>query len=107
MTDKKKQRSDDDTAEASKEFLDTIGELMARLEIQPGLAFSLFGFFARHVIDYEVEEFGNERDQLTLAALQAFANGLGVKGGFVEMRGEMAAQLKAQVERQHDDKPLQ
>jgi hypothetical protein len=107
MTDKKKERSTHDTAVASKEFLDTVADLMQRLEIGPGLAFSLFGLFARHVVEFEVEENGADRNEATIAALQAFTNGLGVKGAFIEMKGEAAAQLKAQVDMQNSDTPIQ
>lgn len=107
MTDHNEERDTDETAIASKAFLDGIAELMQRHQIQPGLACSLFGFFARTVIQYEVEELGGEYNGLIFGALQAFTTGLGVKGGFVEMKGEMGAQLKAQVDLQNSDTPLQ
>jgi hypothetical protein len=107
MTNKKKERSTDDEAVAAKAFLDGVADLMQKHQIQPGMAFSLFGFFGRNIIDYEVEELGGDRNDLVLEAMKAFTVGLGVKGGFVEMKGEMAEQVKAQFERQHDDKPLQ
>jgi hypothetical protein len=104
---KKKERTPHELAEDAQKFLEAIADQMKRLEIQPGLVFSLFGYFARSMVDYKVDEEGVDRDQITIAVLKDFTNGLGVKGGFVEMRGEMAEQVKAQFERQHDDKPLQ
>jgi hypothetical protein len=106
MTKKKQDRSTDDTAMASKEFLETIHAAMVRHDIPPRLAVIMFGYFARSIVDFEVDH-GADKNQFTMMVLKAFTEGLGVQGGFVEMKGEAAAQLKAQVDMQNSDTPLQ
>jgi hypothetical protein len=103
---KKKERSTDDTAMASKKFLDAVHAAMVRHDIAPKLAIIMFGYFARSIVDYEVDN-GANKDQFTMMVLQAFTDGLGVKGGFVEMQGELAEQVKAQFDQQNSDTPLQ
>jgi hydrogenase maturation factor HypF (carbamoyltransferase family) len=106
MTDNKKERTEHETALAAQEFLETIGTAMTKLEIPPKFAITLFGFFARRVVEIEVEA-GAEEASITGQVFDAFAEGLGLKAAMVKMEGEVAAQFKAAVERESGDHPLQ
>jgi hypothetical protein len=106
MTDNKKERTEHDTALAAQEFLETIGQAMAKLEIPPKFAITLFGFFARRVIEVEVEAGADEGD-ITAQVFDAFAEGLGLKTAVAKLEGEAAAQFKAQIEQHNSDTPLQ
>lgn len=102
----KKERTQHDMAVAAKKFLETIGPAMVANDIPPRLAVNLFGFYARRVVEIAVAD-GAEETEITMQVLDAFAEGLGIKTAMAKLEGEAAAQVKAAIERESGDHPLQ
>jgi CRP-like cAMP-binding protein len=50
----KPDRTPDEAAAISKEFLETIGKMMLRMEMHPRMAIHLFGLFANRLVENEV-----------------------------------------------------
>jgi len=89
------QPSIDKTAESATKFLEAIQSAMVDLGIAPNLAISLFGYFARKVIDVEVEA-GKNRADVTMAFVTSFMHGTGVPTAFKRVDGEQAQQAAAE-----------
>jgi hypothetical protein len=60
-----------------KEFLERISADAMRRKIPPPIVISIFGFFARSVIEASIEN-GKAREAATVEAVQMFMDGLGV-----------------------------
>lgn len=104
--DNKKERTQEETALAAQKFLEAIGQAMIENEIPPGFAVNLFGFFAKRIVENEVDDGASEPDMLH-QVFDAFAEGLGLKVAVAKLEGEAAEQFKAQIERHNDEHPLQ
>lgn len=91
-------------AKACKEFLETMGEMMTRLEITPPLAVRLFGMFTKRLVDIAVSE-GADDTEMTMRAMDDFLQGLGMQTSVKEVKGEQAQQMMAEFER--NDHPVQ
>ena len=100
------QRSEEETARAANEFLETIHDTAQRLGITPSLAVHLFGFFSRSIVAAMVDE-GQDPGAAHATITTAFVHGLGLRSIATEIHGEQAEQLRAEIERAHDDTPLQ
>ena len=109
MTDTQ-QRSVDDTARASNEFLETIRDTAERLGITPSLAVHLFGFLSRSIVAKMIDE-GQEPGAAHATITTAFVHGLGLRTIAAEIRGEeaeqLAEQLRAEIESADGEAPLQ
>jgi predicted TPR repeat methyltransferase len=102
----KNQRTEHETALAAQKFLETVGQAMIDNEIPPRFVVNLFGFFARRVVETEVEE-GADEAHMVHQVFDAFAEGLGLKTVVAKLEGEAAEQFKAQIEQHNSDTPLQ
>jgi hypothetical protein len=71
-------RNEEEMAVESKAFLDALCEDAKRRNIPPDLVVSLFGFFAKSLIDMRVDQ-GEERAAATFQTVDSFMQGLGMK----------------------------
>lgn len=69
-------RSLEDTALASKAFLDGVTALAAKHNLSRGLVISLLGMFAKHVIALDVQD-GDSEAEATTRAIGQFMRGAG------------------------------
>jgi hypothetical protein len=100
-------RTPEEAAAISKEFLETIGTMMLRMEMHPRMAIHLFGLFANRLVENE-ESRGEDRNEMVMRTLNDFMVGLGIGNSVIKrVEGEEAAQLIAEIERETGGHPVQ
>lgn len=81
MSDESEKHRVHEAALASKDFLDTITRKACEHQLSRRLVISLFGLFAKHVIELHVED-GIEHREAATTVLRQFLRGAGIEAVF-------------------------